>query len=49
MDYFPKHNISYININMANLIVCMYSFKFQTPAGLSNVNVLDLNYPCTKN
>ena len=49
MDYFPKHNISYININMANPIVCVYSFKFWTPAGLSNVNVFDLNYPCTKN
>ena len=47
MDYFPKHNISYININMANPIVCMYIFKVQTPAGLSNVNVLDLKYLCT--
>ena len=42
MDYFQKHNISYINISMANSIVCMLSFKFWTPAGLSNVNVFDL-------
>ena len=47
MDYFPKHNISYININMANPIVYVYIFKVWTPAGLSNVNVLDLKYLCT--